>query len=63
MTNVGYRLGGSGALLLVLAQLEYGVNISTRSSSFYSNLATFGSGSLIAMFTGIHNTHVVFDDR
>ena len=62
VTNVGYRLGGSGALLLVLAQLDYGVDISTRSSSFYSNFATFASGSLIAMFTGIRNTHVVFDD-
>ena len=62
VTNVGYRLGGSGALLLALAQLDYGVDISTTSSVFYNNSATFGGGSLVAMFTAVHDTHVTFND-
>ena len=62
VTNTGYILGGSGALTLALAQQEYGVTASIASSIFYDNTATFGSGSVIAMFMGTNNTHVVFDD-
>ena len=62
LTTRGYILGGSGALSFALAQLEYGVTVSIASSVFYDNIATFGSGSTIAMFMGTNNTHVVFDD-
>ena len=32
ITNTGYRLGGSGALSLVLAQLQYGIDIAVNDS-------------------------------
>ena len=62
VTSIGYILGGSGALALALAQLEYGVTVNIASSLFYNNTATFGGGSTITMFVGTNSTHVVFDD-
>ena len=62
VASKGGILGGSGALALTLAQLEYGVTVNIASSTFYDNTATFGSGATIAMFVGTNNTHVVFDD-
>ena len=62
VTNRGYTLGGSGALTLALTQLEYGITVHVVSSVFHDNSATFGSGSTVAMFTGINKTHVVFND-
>ena len=61
LTSTGYTLGGSGALAIVMAQLDYGVNLTTISSTFSQSSASFGSGSTVAFFTGIRNTHVVFD--
>ena len=62
VTSVGYRIGGSGALALALAQLQYGIDINVTSSSFFNNSATFGGGYLISLFAGVHDTHVTFND-
>jgi hypothetical protein len=62
VASTGYALGGSGALGLALAQLEYGVTVNIASSRFYDNTATFGSGSTITTFVGTDDIHVVFDD-
>ena len=62
VTNVGYRIGGSGAFALALAQLQYGINVTVTSSSFFNNSATFGGGYLITLFAGVHDTHVTFND-
>ena len=58
----GYTLGGSGALAITLAQLDYGVTVKSTFSFFNDNSGTFGSGSIIALFTGIRNSHVIFDN-
>ena len=62
INNIGYRLGGSGSLAIVLAQLQYGVDFSTMLSSFVNNSGIIGAGSLVSLFTGVQNTHVMFDD-
>ena len=62
LRNIGYRLGGSGAFALVLAQLGYGVKVSTTSTKFHDNSAFVAGGYLIVLFTRVHNTHVKFDD-
>lgn len=62
VTDIGYRVGGSAALALVLAQLQYGINIRTTSSLFHNNTATANAEYLIALFTGIQDTHVTIDN-
>ena len=62
ITNTGYRLGGSGALSLALAQLQYGMDIIVKESTFNMNNGSRGGGALISLFTGVRNTHVTFDD-
>ena len=62
VTDAGYRLGGSGAFALALAQRQYGVNLNATSSFFYNNSATFGGGFLITLFAGVHDTHVTFNN-
>ncbi len=61
ITNTGYRLGGSGALSLALAQLQYGIDVVVKESMFNTNHGTRGGGALISLFTGVRNTHVIFD--
>jgi transcription initiation factor TFIID subunit 2/histone acetyltransferase MYST3 len=61
ITNTGYRLGGSGALSLALAQLHYGIDVIVKESTFNTNHGTRGGGALISLFTGVCNTHVIFD--
>ena len=62
LRNGGYRLGGSGALTLTLAQLQYGIDVNVTSSSFHNNSATFGGGFVTALFAGVHSTHITLDD-
>ena len=62
LTNTGYRLGGSGAFTLTLAQLQYGMDIAVNESTFDTNFGARGGGALISMFTGVRKTHVMFDD-
>ena len=63
ITNTaGYRLGGSGGLSLVLAQLQYGVDVVVNESIFNTNIGSRGGGALISLFTGVCNTHVTFDN-
>ena len=61
LRNAGYRLGGSGALTLTFAQLEYGIFVNVTASSFLNNSATFGGGFVSALFAGVHNTHITLD--
>ena len=62
LRNSGYRLGGSGALTLTLAQLQYGIDVHVTSSSFHNNSATYGGAFVTTLFAGIHNTHVMLDN-
>ena len=62
IANTGYRLGGSGALSLALAQLQYRIDIVVKASTFNTNNGSRGGGVLISLFTGVRNTHVTFDD-
>ena len=60
--EVGYNIGGGGGLTIVLAQAEYGVEIASDSSLFQNNTAREGAGVHIGIFTGVHDSHVVFSD-
>ena len=62
VTDIGYRLGGSAGFGLTLAQLGYGMDITTTSSTFNDNSGRIGGGHLIVMFTGVKNTHVIVDN-
>ena len=46
---------------MALTQRQYGVDVNVTSSSFHNNLARFGSGLLISLFAGVHDTHVTVD--
>ena len=54
LQEAGYTVGGAGGLGLVLAQLHYGINITTNSALIQNNIAVFGSGVHMAIFSGLH---------
>ena len=60
--EAGYTVGGAGGLGLVLAQLQYGINITTNSALIQNNTAVFGSGVHVAIFSGVRDSHVVFSN-
>ena len=60
--DVGYTIGGGGGLTIMLAQAEYGVEIASDSCLFQNNTARDGAGVHIGIFTGVHDSHVVFRD-
>ena len=60
--DVGYTIGGGGGLTIILAQAEYGVEIASESCLFQNNTARDGAGVHIGIFTGVHDSHVVFRD-
>ena len=55
-------IGGGGGIGVVLAQVCYSVNITATSTVFEDNSATHGSGANVAIFQGVSNTHVEFED-
>ena len=62
LQEAGYTVGGAGGLGLVLAQLHYGINITTNSALIQNNTAVFGSGVHVAIFSGVQDSHVVFSN-
>ena len=60
--DLGYTIGGGGGLTIMLAQAEYGVEIESDSCLFQNNTAREGAGVHIGIFTGVHNSHVVFSN-
>ena len=60
--SVEYRLGGSGAFALALAQHQYGMNLNVTSSLFYNNSAIYGGGFLVILFAEVHDTHIALND-
>ena len=62
LQEAGYTVGGAGGLGLVLAQLHYGVNITTSSALIQNNTAVFGSGVHVAIFSGVQDSHITFSN-
>ena len=60
LQEIGYTIGGAGGLGLMLAQLHYGVEITTTSAMIQNNTAVFGSGVHVGIFSGVRNSHVIF---
>ena len=58
--NLGYRIGGGGGLTLMMAQLNYGIQVTTQDTMFVQNEANVGSGAHVAMFSGTKNTAIEF---
>ena len=62
LQEAGYTVGGAGGLGLVLAQLHYGINITTSSALIQNNTAVVGSGVHVAIFSGVRDSHVTFSN-
>ena len=62
LQEVGYTIGGAGGLGLMLAQLHYGVDITTTSALIQGNSAVFGSGVHVGIFSGVRDSHVIFSN-
>ncbi len=60
--SLGYRIGGGAGLTLMMAQLNYGMQIVTQNSKFVQNRAIIGSGAHLALFSGTKNTAIEFID-
>lgn len=59
----GYTVGGGGGLSVVLSQKSYSISISVISCSFVRNLAQFGAGLYLAVFSNIGASSVVLSDN
>ena len=62
LQEVGYTIGGAGGLGLMLAQLHYGVEITTTSAMIQNNTAVYGSGVHVGIFSGVRDSHVIFSN-
>ncbi len=60
--RMGYVIGGGAGLTVVLAQLDYGVDVRVNSSVFRNNTARYGSGMTIDIFSGVRNTYIGIDN-
>lgn len=55
------HIGAGGGFSLILAQFDYSVVASVRSSVFRNNTALVGGGSLVIFFAGVPSSLVTFD--
>ena len=62
LQSEGYSVGGGGGLTIIMAQKRYDVHTVIQNSRFLSNVAKFGSGAHVGLFTGVCNSSVNFDD-
>ena len=62
LQETGYTIGGAGGLGLMLAQLHYGIDITTTSAVIQNNTAVFGSGVHVGIFSGVRDSHVTFSN-
>ena len=60
LQEVGYAIGGAGGLGLMLAQLHYGMEITTTSALIQGNSAVVGSGVHIGIFSGVRDSRIMF---
>ena len=60
--DLGYRIGGGGGLTLLITQINYALRIRTTDSLFKSNLATVGASGHLALFSGVKNTQIEFNN-
>lgn len=58
--NHGYHIGAGGGLSVVMAQVQYMVNVSVMSTTFIRNRAKFGGGTHIGLFSGVTHCHLLF---
>ena len=58
----GYHIGGGGGMGVMFGQACFGVNVTTLSTVFEENSATFGSAVHIGIFQGASHSYAVFDD-
>ena len=62
LQDLGSRIGGGGGLTLILAQRNYSIDVTVKSTTFVNNTAIFGGSVQAVLLQGVHNTHVVFDN-
>ena len=60
--DIGYPLGGSGGLTVVLTQLHFSVNVEIVSSQFEGNVAMFGGGAHVSLFSGVTDSSVILSE-
>ena len=58
----GYTIGGGGGVGVMLTQVCYAVNVTTVSTLFEANSATYGSAAHIGLFQGVSQSYAVFED-
>lgn len=58
----GYTIGGGGGIGVMFAQVCYATNVSTTSTAFEANSATYGSAAHIGFFQGVSHSYAIFED-
>ena len=56
----GYHIGAGGGLSVIMAQINYTLNVSVQSTTFTRNRAKFGGGAYIGIFSGVTHSHLQF---
>ena len=60
--EAGYSIGGSGGITIMFGQTCFAVNVTTDSTVFEENSATYGSAAHVGIFQGASHSYAVFDN-
>ena len=60
--EAGYPIGGSGGITAIFGQSCFAVNVTTVSTVFEENSATYGSAAHVGIFQGASHSYAVFDN-
>ena len=61
LVSLDYEIGAGGGLTVMMAQLQYSVDVSVTNSTFVNNSARSGAGAHVGLFSGVPDTDVLFD--
>ena len=61
LVSLGYEIGAGGGLTVMMAQLQYSVDMSITNSTFVNNSARSGGGAHVGLFSGIPEADILFD--
>ena len=61
LVDLGYSIGAGGGLSIMMAQLQYSVDINITKNNFTGNLARSGGGAHVGLFSGAPTARLHFE--
>ena len=61
LVDLGYNIGAGGGLSIMMAQLQYSVDVNVTKNNFTDNLARSGGGAHVGLFSGAPTASLHFE--